>query len=318
MCTAISFRGRYFGRTLDHEKSFGEQIVITPPRFTLNFRKGKTLERHYSILGVATVEDQYPLYFDAINEKGLGMAGLNFAGNARYFEPVAAKINLSPFEFIPWILSGCCTVSEAKKALVDINLVNIPFSSDLALSPLHWMIADQTESIVVESVNDGLKVYDNPIGVLTNNPPFHEQLFNLNNYMHLSPAQPENKFLSEFKLEKYSRGMGGLGLPGDLSSMSRFVRATFVKNNSVCNEQNELNQFFHILGSVSQVKGCVEVSKDEYEITKYTSCGDLKDGIYYYSTYDNSRITAVKLKYDDEYNLLCYPFNNNMSVVYEN
>jgi len=136
--------------------------------------------------------------------------------------------------------------------------------------------------------------------------------------MYLSPAQPENKFLSEFKLEKYSRGMGGLGLPGDLSSMSRFVRATFVKNNSVCNEQNELNQFFHILGSVSQVKGCVEVSKDEYEITKYTSCGDLKDGIYYYSTYDNSRITAVKLKYDDEYNLLCYPFNNNMSVVYEN
>lgn len=98
---------------------------------------------------------------------------------------------------------------------------------------MHWIISDRNESLTVESTNDGLKVYDNPVGVLTNNPPFDIQMFMLNNYMSLSPKQPENNFGKSAELTTYSRGMGAIGLPGDLSSASRFAKVAFTKLNSV-------------------------------------------------------------------------------------
>ena len=136
------------------------------------------------------------------------------------------KENVSPFEFIPWVLGQCSTVDEAKKLLKNLNLVNINFSDELPLSPLHWLLADKEQSIVVESTKEGLRVFDNPVGVLTNNPTFDYQLFNLNNYRVLSTRTPKNNFSDQIELDIYSRGMGGIGLPGDLSSVSRFVKAT--------------------------------------------------------------------------------------------
>ena len=128
------------------------------------------------------------------------------------------KTNIAPFEIIPWILSQCASVSEALELLKDMNVVNIAFSDQLPNSDLHWMIADRKSCIVVESVREGLKIYDNPVGVMTNNPPFDKQLFTLNNYRHLSAKNPENTFSADLNLDEYSRGMGGIGLPGDLSS----------------------------------------------------------------------------------------------------
>lgn len=104
------------------------------------------------MIGTAFVADQYPLYYEAVNEKGLGVAGLNFEGNAHYFEESADKDNISPFELIPWILSQCETTADARVLLEKINLVNIPFSEQLPLSPLHWIIADKDQAITVESV----------------------------------------------------------------------------------------------------------------------------------------------------------------------
>lgn len=97
----------------------------------------------------------------------------------------------------------------------------------------------------MESTADGLHVYDNPVGVLTNNPPFPMQMFSLNNYLHLSPKQPANTFSNQLDLSTYSRGMGGLGLPGDLSSASRFARVAFVKQNSISgnSETESVSQF---------------------------------------------------------------------------
>ena len=112
-----------------------------------------------------------------------------------------------------------------------MNLVGTPYSDTLPTAQLHWIIADKSGAITVESVADGLKVYENPVGVLTNNPPFNYQMFNLNNYMHLAVENRENTFAEELNLNQYSRGMGGMGLPGDLSSQSRFVRVAFVKMN---------------------------------------------------------------------------------------
>ena len=225
------------------------------------------------------------------------MAGLNFVGNAVYHEEAPGKDNVAQFEFIPWILGQCASVKEARDLLGRVNLVNIAFSDQLPLAQLHWLIADRDEAITVESVADGLKVYDNPVGVLTNNPPFDMQLFNLNNYIGLSPASPKNGFSSSLPLHTYSRGMGAMGLPGDLSSQSRFVRVAFTKMNSLSgdSESESVSQFFHILGSVDQQRGCCDLGEGKYEITLYTSCCNAQKGIYYYTTYENHQITAVNM-----------------------
>ena len=236
MCTAATYKTKdfYFGRTLDYEFSYGEQVVVTPRNYEVTWRDKKLAGKKckYAMIGMAHVAQNYPLYYEAVNEKGLGMAGLNFVGNAVYHEPKSAGDNVASFEFIPWILGRCASVKEARDAVSSLCITNIPFSAGLPSSSLHWMIADADECIVVESMKDGIKVYDNPFGVLTNNPPFEQQCFQLNNYQGLSPKQPENAFAPGIPLQAYSRGMGALGLPGDLSSSSRFVRAAFTRQHS--------------------------------------------------------------------------------------
>ncbi len=299
MCTAVTYntKDHYFGRNLDLEYSYKETITITPRNYVFKFRKTHDISNHYAIIGMAYVDMDYPLYYDAINEKGLAMAGLNFPDNAYYYEEKKSYDNIAPFEFIPWILSQCATIEEAKKLLNKINICKIDFSEYLRVSPLHWIISDKNNSITVECVKEGIKIYDNPVGVLTNNPTFDIQLFNLNNYMNLSVEAPINNFSKKLDLKTYSRGMGAMGLPGDLSSASRFVKATFTKMNSISgnSESESISQFFHILGSVDQQRGCVHMGDDKYEITIYSSCCNLDKGIYYYTTYENSQITGVNM-----------------------
>lgn len=299
MCTAATYKTKnfYFGRTLDYEFSYGDEITITPRNFPFKFRHTEPCDSHYAMIGMAHIAGGYPLYYDAMNEKGLCMAGLNFVGNAVYFEPKSDTVNVAQFEFIPYILAHCDSVKSAGKMLENFNITNTQFSDKLPCAQLHWIISDRNESLTVESTKDGLKVYDNPVGVLTNNPPFDIQMFMLNNYMSLSPKQPENNFGSNANLHTYSRGMGALGLPGDLSSASRFAKVTFTKLNSVSgdSETESVSQFFHILGSVDQQRGCCEVADGKYEITIYTSCCNADRGIYYYTTYNNHQICAVDM-----------------------
>lgn len=300
MCTAVSL-GRYFGRNLDLERSYGESVVITPRNYKFHLRTLPTIDSHYAMIGMATVAGGYPLYYEATNEKGLSMAGLNFPGNAHYKEYQDGKDNVAPFEFIPYILSLCENVDEAEKCLADINLVNISFSKELPLSPLHWIISDKEKSITVESVKDGLKIYDNPYGVLTNNPTFDYHLMNINNYMGLHEGFAENRISEEKLFDNYSLGMGAVGLPGDYSSASRFVRAVFIKEKSPCfeSEREAVSHFFHILGGVAMPKGCVLTKGGEYEYTRYSSCCNADKGIYYYTTYDNSSVTAIDMHSGD-------------------
>ena len=322
MCTAVSctLSSHFFGRNLDVEGDYGEKIVITPRNFILSFKKEKEIGNHYAIIGVAKIEKEYPLYFDATNEKGLNMAALNFPGNAVYNSETEGKDNITPFEFILWILSKCESVEKARELLGKINITDISFSDDLPLTPLHWIISDKNESIVVEQVKSGLKVYDNPVGVLTNNPTFDIQLFNLNNYMGLSPDAPENKFYDH--LSVYSLGMGGLGLPGDMSSMSRFVRAAFVKLNiyKAKTEEESVSQFFHILGSVNQPKGCTRLENGNYEYTSYSTCCNTETGQFYYKTYENSRINCISLFSENlEGNMLVsYPILKENDIYIQN
>ena len=299
MCTAVNFISgdNYFGRNLDLERSYGEQVVVMPGSFVFPMRKVANLESHYAMIGMATVADGLPLYYEATNENGLSMAGLNFPGNAHYNAYREDKDNVTPFEFIPYVLGKCKDTREAKGLLENINLVNISFSEGLPLSPLHWIISDRFGSLTVESVKEGIKIYDNPYGVLTNNPTFDWHMMNVNNYMGLSEAYPENKLSEKHSFNAYSLGMGALGLPGDYSSASRFVRAVFIKEKSPSfeSEKESVSHFFHILGSVAMPKGCVLTKNGECEYTRYSCCCNADKGIYYYTTYNNSTITAVDM-----------------------
>ena len=304
MCTASNYitDNHYFGRNFDYEISYNESVTVTPRNYEFKFRKIEDVKTHYAIIGIAAGIDGYPLYYDACNEKGLAIAGLNFAGNAVYREVEEDMINITPFELIPYLLGKCASVAEAREELSKINLVNINFADELPLSPLHWMMSDEKEAIVIEPMADGLKVFENPVGVLTNNPPFDKQLFYLNNYRNLSNKNPENTFGGDFNLDEYSRGMGGMGLPGDLSSASRFAKVAFTRANSYSDsdEASSVGQFFHILGSVEQQNGCTFIADpDLYEYTIYTYCYNTNKAILYYRTYHNSQITAVDLNKED-------------------
>ena len=302
MCTASNYitDDHYFGRNFDYEISYNERVTVTPRNYVFKFRKIDDIKNHYAMIGIAAGIDGYPLYYDACNEKGLAIAGLNFAGNAVYRQFEEGMVNITPFELIPYLLGKAASVAEARELLAEINLVDINFADELPLSPLHWMLSDGRDAIVVEPMADGLKIYDNPVGVMTNNPPFDKQLFYLNNYRGLSNRNPENSFGVD--LEEYSRGMGAIGLPGDLSSASRFAKVAFTRANSYSDsdEASSVGQFFHILGSVEQQNGCTFIDEpDLYEYTIYTSCYNTNKGVLYYRTYSNSQITAVDLNRED-------------------
>ena len=276
MCTAVSFRPKdhYFGRNLDLELSLGEQVIVTPRNYVFDFRCVPPIRQHYAMIGVGILRKNYPLYYDGVNEKGLAMAGLNFPGYARYRPPRERMDNIAPFELIPWILGECADVHEAVGKMRYLNLVKIPFDAELTLAPLHWMISDQERSVVVEPLKEGLRIYENPANVLTNNPPFEYHLLHLAQFMGLSAEKPVNRFSKKIPLKPYSLGMGAAGLPGDLSSPSRFVRAAFTCANAVSGEDEEENvsQFFHILGSVEQQAGCARAGDNRWERTVYASC----------------------------------------------
>lgn len=302
MCTAISFKTKdhYFGRTLDLDYHYNESVVITPRNYPFSFRNGREIKNHLAIIGIATVIDDYPLYYEATNEKGLSIAGLNFPHNAHYFPVYENKENLAPFELIPWMLGQFTSVDEVKENLNKINIADINFNESFKNSPLHWLIADRDKSITVECVEEGLKIYDNPLGVMTNNPPFELQLKN-----YKSTIGTLGKEEADPKIN--SKGLDAFGLPGDLSSPSRFAKVAFAKEKSVCRETEEesVTQFFHILGTVNTPRGFI---KDDY-MTVYTSCCNTDKGIYYYTTYGNSQISAVDMNKEslDSDTLVSYP-----------
>lgn len=324
MCTAVAYKTKdhYFGRNLDLEYSYHETVTITPRNYHFRFENTEDMEAHYAIIGMAYVVDSYPLYYDATNEKGLSMAALNFPDNAVYQVIKEDKLNITSYELIAWVLSRFQSVDEAVRVLNEVNITNQQFNEELPVSPLHFMLSDKKRSVVLEPMTMGLMVYDNPVNVLTNNPPFLYHITNLNNYMSLTNETPKNNFSEKLPLNQYSRGMGSLGLPGDLSSASRFVRAAFTTLNSVSGEKEEesVSQFFHILNSVYQQRGCVKMDKDVYEKTVYSSCCNTDKGIYYYTTYENSQITAVDMhKADlDGRELISYELIKNQQINYQN
>ena len=303
MCTCITYENGdfYFGRNLDLDASFGQRVTVTPRRFPLRFRRAGELSSHYAVIGMAAAADSFPLYADGVNEKGLAIAGLNFPGNACYQEPDGRGLELASFEVPAWILGTCGSVAEAEAALARMKVINLSFGEQMPAAPLHWMLADREKCLVLEAVEEGLKVYENPFGVLTNNPPFPYHRMNMANYLNLTAQSPRNRFSERLGLTPYSQGMGAVGLPGDASSASRFVRAAFLKENSAAPREEAANvaQFFHILDGVAMVRGAVVTEAGTYDMTTYSCCVNTRTGRYYYKTYEDSRVRSVDLREAD-------------------
>lgn len=292
MCTSIAMRGKniIFGRNMDIDYNFGERAIIMPRNFPLKFKSAVPPEKHYSVIGTGAVFEGYPLFADGMNENGLCIAALKFTDNSFYSPKIEeGKINLAPYEIIPYLLGKCRNLCEVKTILSDINIINVPFNENLPLSPLHWHIADKNGSVTVEPMSDGVKIYENTADILTNNPPFPFHIQNIAQYKTLSPYFPE------IKPEPFGLGFGGIGLPGDYSPASRFIRADFLLSHT---KRHDVTQLFHILNSVAIPEGAVYTPDKKAHKTTYSCCFDGENLTYFYKTYDDLNIRSIKLSSD--------------------
>ena len=294
MCTAVVSDG-FFGRTLDVERSYGEKVVRVEGDAELRFLHEATVKEHPRMIGMGIGGREMPLFFDAMNDAGLCAAALNFCKNAVYHEPKSGAHNVASFEFIPWILANCKTIDEAFLLLGETNITNESISKELKATPLHWMIADKERCLAVESVSTGLEIYENDLGVLTNDPPFFYHLNHISNFLNLNSNVPNNTLCPSVAIKPYSRGLGAFGLPGDYSSSSRFVRAVFAREHTKSLENtidSRKNRFFHIMNSVSVPYGCVKTETGEDSYTVYTSCMDIENKCYNFTTYMCGKIQS--------------------------
>ena len=297
MCTCIDIKGinHYFGRTLDLDFHYNEEAVITPRNYNLNLANGDVIKTKYALIGTAMVINGTPMYYEAVNEKGLAIAGLNFPYNCHLNDYQDGSLNLAISDIIPYFLSKYETISDLRMDLEALNIINIEANGYLP-TPLHFLVSDSIECIVIEQTKNGLNVYENNVGVMTNNPPFNLQIKNLNKYESLNNSyiEPDNMVYS-------CVGLGSSGLPGGVSSADRFVKSAFMVKFAKLtkSEYENVSTFFHILDSVSMVDNCCISKTGKVDLSYYTSCINVSKGIYYYKTLNSSRIKELCLNEDN-------------------
>ena len=307
MCTGIRFTSTdgsvYFGRTLDWTCGYGEQVVVVPPKATAPFAfldnapQGPVLQNH-AVIGMGIVVDNKPLYFDCGNDAGLAVAGLNFPQSAHYADkPVDNSMNIAAYEFPYWVARSFSSVKDVRVALAHIAIVGVPVNNQLPVAKLHWLIADKNESIVVECLKEGLRVWENDVDVLTNEPDFGWHRQNLRNYLLLSDDEPADACWDKARLAPFGSGVGVQGMPGDYGGPARFVRAAFVNAHypAQTEEKDNVIRLFRTLGAVAVPEGVAKMPNGQYEKTLYTSCFSGKTLTYYHATYDDPAIKAYPL-----------------------
>lgn len=303
MCTGVRFSddkgNMFFGRNLDWSEGYGQKVVITPREFVYKSAfMGEMSPKCGAIIGMAIIEENVPLYFDCCNEEGLGIAGLNFPGYAQYEKDVVFdKTNVAAYEFPLYVAMNFKTVKEAREALSKIAIVAKPINDKFPVSQLHFIIGDGKESIVVEYTERGMEIFDNPADVLTNQPGYAWHKENLRNYLNLFPQMPKEVKWNEAKMTAFGSGSLLRGLPGDYYSPSRFVRVAYLNTHYPVKttEAENVSRLFHTLTGVSMIDGAAEMADGKCEITVYTGGYSAATGTYYYNTYEDSAIHAVKM-----------------------
>ncbi|BDU94474.1 choloylglycine hydrolase [Clostridium perfringens A] len=329
MCTGLALETKdglhLFGRNMDIEYSFNQSIIFIPRNFKcVNKSNKKELTTKYAVLGMGTIFDDYPTFADGMNEKGLGCAGLNFPVYVSYSkEDIEGKTNIPVYNFLLWVLANFSSVEEVKEALKNANIVDTPISENIPNTTLHWMISDITgKSIVVEQTKEKLNVFDNNIGVLTNSPTFDWHVANLNQYVGLRYNQVPEFKLGDQSLTALGQGTGLVGLPGDFTPASRFIRVAFLRDAMIKNDKDSIDliEFFHILNNVAMVRGSTRTVEEKSDLTQYTSCMCLEKGIYYYNTYENNQINAIDMNKEnlDGNEIKTYKYNKTLSINHVN
>lgn len=207
------------------------------------------------------------------------------------------------------------SVAEVKTAFHNLNVIDIPFNVQMPNTTLHWFVADKKQAAVIEVIQGKVKITDNPANVLTNSPSIDYHLMNLAHYANLSDKQPTNQ---PFDMPPFGEGFGTIGLPGDWSPASRFVKAAFVNEHSISekDEISNVTQFFHILDSVAFVEGVTTSPRGTHDLTMYASCGHPESGNYYYKTYRNNQINCVSMSKVDlqSHTLFNYPMIDTQQI----
>lgn len=329
MCTGLTLVTKdgehLFGRNMDIEFTFGQAVGIIPRRYEyINMSTGVKEKTRNAIIGMLTIMDGHPMLADGCNEKGLAIAGLNFPGY-NYNEPelVRGKINIPAYDFMLWVLSNFDDLNSVKEKVNSVNLMDTQINEKAPAPTLHWIITDKTgESIVVEHTKLGLKVFDNKVGVLTNSPTFDWHETNLRQYMGMHADQASETTWGTQKLNPLGVGVGSVGLPGDFTPASRFVRAAFLRHFALdnCKDEVDISEFYHILNNVAMVKGSVRTSQHKDDITVYSSCMNLEKGIYNYNTYENNQINAIDMNKEnlDAKEIKLFAYKDSLNINNQN
>ncbi len=311
-CTSFLLRtsdgGAVYGRTMEFGFLIDSQAIVVPRRFALHGtgpdgKPGLAWNAKYGAVGL----NAYGLnvFTDGMNEKGLAGGILLFPGYAGYADPAkadAAKA-LAPWEFLTWALTSFATVQEVKAALPGITIIDLPQSNLGAPPPVHYVLHDASgASIVIEPIGGVLKVYDNPVGVLTNAPTFDWQITNLSNYVKISPENAPPLKIDEMTIAPFGEGSGLLGVPGDPTPPSRFVRAlayvTTARKMPTGDESVRLAE--HILNNFDIPSGFIQTgrsasTKTPLEFTQWSSIADLSRKRYYVKTYEDQTLRGIDL-----------------------
>ncbi|MGL4742440.1 MAG: choloylglycine hydrolase [Sarcina sp.] len=327
MCTGLTLTTKdgehLFGRNMDLEYYFGQSVGIIPRNYTYtNIANKKTEKTQYAIIAMISMMADHPMLSDGMNEKGLGIAGLNFGNEFGGLEKNFSKdkINIPAFDFMLWILANFDNIEDVKKNVLKVNLMDIQIDEKIPNVCLHWIASDKSgRSIVIEKTKEGMKVYDNEVGVLTNPPTFDWQLTNLRQYTNTIPTQIPKTMCSDKELTPTGRGAGLIGLPGDTTAPSRFIRAAFLRNFVLQNEDVSLGDYFHIMDNVAMVKGCAK-NDGINEFTQYTSCMNLENGTYTYKTYKSLSLTSINLFNEnlDLSDIKLFKYEDNLTITHLN
>mgnify|MGYP000611974321 CR=1 FL=1 len=303
MCTGIKITAHdssiIYARTLEFGREFTSDILMVPVEYTLTSITGARWKSRYSVIGANFFKEIH--YADGVNSAGLAGGLFYFPGYAHYQEPVSGKSRLAPWELLTWILTQYSTVQEVRAALLAITVNSIEYPGWQQVPPIHAIVHDSRgNSLVIEYVEGQLQMHDNPLGVFTNSPNFKWHLINLNNYTRLSSINSTPAQWGPLILTPAGQGSGLLGLPGDFTPPSRFVRAAFFSH-AVTSAQNALqarDTAFHILNLFDIPAGVVQEQQNTgvfQDYTQWTSACDLKNKIFYWHTYQNRQIRSVSI-----------------------
>ncbi len=320
-CTGITLKSKdgatVAARTIEWAESVMNTLYVVVPRnqelqsLTPSGMDGMKFKTKYGFVGLAVEQKEFMV--EGLNEKGLS-AGLFYFPNYGEYQPYDAAHKercLADFQLVSYVLGECSSVDEVKKALEKVRVIGI----DPRASTVHWRFTEASgRQIVLEIVNQEMHFYDNPLGVLTNSPGIEWHWTNLNNYVNLQPGTlPEHNF-GPVEGKSFGHGSGLLGLPGDFTPPSRFVRATIFQLTAAQQPSAEESVFqvFHILNNFDIPAGTEfpwgKSPADVPSATQFTVASDTHNCMIYYRTMYNSNIRCIDLKAID-FDKVLYQFH---------